>query len=501
MANKHWAEQLADEIVEKKKPPYVVGSGMTPSGPLHFGTLCEFLYPAKIRDMLVKNGKDAKFYFFADVLDAFDSIPLEMQEYEKQLTPHFGKPLAHVPGPTGRTKSFADHYLQELRSVMDKFGIECEIVPATETYSPGKMDSYAKFFLQNEKQAKEVTERSSGAEQKKDWSPIMPICKACGKIATTRVISQDGENYEYVCDKDVKYTKGCGYKGKDSIYNHNYKLVWRLDWPARQDAYGISYEGAGVDHFTKGGSRDTLEIVYREMFKKEPAIGYRHGFILIEGKKYSKSKGRGMGISDVMKLLPPEVITFLLVRPDLDENKDITPSKENMVRMVEEYEQSHGFAEKRPDELDRAGRKRALAYLLSGERHWKAQFRDIMMYHSVHQDWDKVGKLIGDEEGVQYLKPYLEEWKTRGFIPDEFNFIYNPKKAGGSVRELFSALADGMSADEIQNAVFNFAKEKEIAPGEFFKQIYLNLIGKERGPRLGKFIFALGVGRIKKDVL
>ncbi len=69
------------------------------------------------------------------------------------------------------------------------------------------------------------------------------------------------------------------------------------------------------------------------------------------------------------------------------------------------------------------------------------------------------------------------------------------------MKELFSSLAENMDADAIQNAVFNFAKENGIAPAEFFKQIYLTLIGKERGPRLGKFIFALGVAKVKKDVL
>ncbi len=501
MSNKHWAEQLADKVVERKKPPFAVGSGITTSGPAHMGTLCEFLYPSKVRDMLAKGGHEVKFYFMADILDAFDSVPLIMKEYEAQLTPHLGKPLAFVPDPTGKSRSFGDHFLDEVREVMRKFGIEAEIVRMNELYASGKMDKYAKFFLQNEKQAKELLERSSGAKQKKDWSPIMPICGNCGRIATTRVLSHDTENYEYACDKDVKYTKGCGHNGKDSVSNHNYKIVWRLDWPARQDLFNISCEGAGMDHFTKGGSRDTLEAVFAEMFRKEPPVGYKFGFILFQGKKYSKSKGIGMGISDLMALLPPEVITFVLIRPDLEENKNISPTKESMAKMVEEYEQSQGFAEKGFDSLDRAERKRALAYLLSGKRHWKASFRDIMMYHSLHQDWDKVGKLLGDEEGVRYLTPYLEEWKKRDYIPDEFNFIYSPKKAEGAVKELFLSLSEEMDADGIQNAVFNFAKSKGIQPGEFFKQIYFTLIGKERGPRLGKFIFALGVGRVKKDTL
>lgn len=499
--NLHWAEQLADEILQKKKPPFVISSGITTSGPAHLGTLCEFLYPSKIRDVLEKKGHKTEFYFMADIMDAFDSIPLSMQRYEKELVPHFGKPLAHVPDPTGKSRNFGEHFLDEVLEVMQKFGIDAKIVRMNELYASGKPDRYAKFFLENEKQAKEIVERTSGKEEKKDWSAIMPICSNCGKIATTRVIWHDSENYEYICDRNVKYTKGCGFRGKNSIYDHKYKITWRLHWPMWQDLFGTSCEGSGMDHFTKGGSRDTLEAVFREMFRKEPSIGYKFGFILFEGKKYSKSKGIGMGVSDLMGLLPPEVITFTLVRPDMQENKDITLKKENMVRMVEDYEQSQEFAAKGLENLDRAGRKRAMAYMLSGKRHWKALFKDALMYHSIYQDWEKTGKALGDVEGMKYLAPYVEQWIARGLVPDEFNFRYSPKKAEGAVREFFSSLDENADALAIHNAVFNFAKGKGIAPAEFFRQIYLTLIKKESGPRLGKLIFALGTGKVKNDVL
>lgn len=498
---KHWAEQLADEIIKKKKPPFVISSGITTSGPAHLGTLCEFLYPAKIRDILVKKGYATEFYFMGDILDAFDSIPLSMQKYEKVLEPHLGKPLAHVPDPTGKSANFGEHFLDEVIEIMGKFGIDAKIVKMNELYASGKVDRYAKFFLENEEQAKKIVEKSSGKDEKKDWSVIMPICEKCGKIATTRVLSHNSENYEYACDRDVKYTKGCGFIGKDSIYNHHYKITWRLHWPMWQDLFGTSCEGGGIDHFTKGGSRDTLEMVFREMFNKEPPIGYKFGFILFEGKKYSKSKGIGMGVSDLLSLLPSEVITFILVRPDLQENKDIVLKKENMLKMVEEYEQSQEFADKGFENFDRAERKRAMAYLLSGKRNWKLNFRDALMYYSIYQDWKKSGEALGDIEGMKYLAPYIEEWIRRDFIPDEYNFRYSPKKAEGAVREFFSSLPENADALAIHNLVFNFARERGIAPAEFFKQIYLTLISKERGPRLGKLIFALGVGKVKKDVL
>ena len=192
-----------------------------------------------------------------------------MEKYSKELEPHLGKPLCDVPDPTGKSKSFGDHFLDEVRELMKLFGVEAEVVRINEWYASGKIDKHIKFFLENEAQANEIIERTSGKTNSKDWSAIMPVCAKCGKIATTRVTSHDSENYEYVCDRNVKYTTGCGFNGKNSIYDHKCKLVWRLHWPMWHDLADTKSEGAGVDHFTKGGSHDTLSAVFKEMFKNQ----------------------------------------------------------------------------------------------------------------------------------------------------------------------------------------------------------------------------------------
>ncbi|MFA6530322.1 MAG: lysine--tRNA ligase [Candidatus Micrarchaeia archaeon] len=501
----HWTEQLARRAIEEKTEPYVISAGITTSGPAHLGTLCEFLFPGTIRKEIIKlSGKQCKFYFFADIYDAFDSVPVSMQQYEAQLNPYLGKPLCDVPDPTGKTKSFGDYFLDEVRGLMKKFGIEAEIVRINEWYADGRIDKYIKYFLENEAQAREIMERTSGKQQSKDWSAIMPVCANCGKIATTRVLSHDGENYEYICDRDVKYTKGCGYKGKNSIYDHKCKLVWRMHWPMWHDLAGTTLEGAGVDHFTKGGSHDTLEAVFKEMFKKPVPIGYKYGFILFEGKKYSKSKGIGMGVSDMITLLPVELIKYILLKPDLQENIDINPTSENLLKAIEDFQGAAVIAAdgKNPDELPRQDQKRLQAYLISTDkRNWKAQFLDVLLYYQVYGDWNEVGRMTGDPSGVEYLKPFVLEWIAREFIPEDYRFKYQPKKADGSVRGMFESLDAKLDALGIHNAVFEYAKANGVEPKEMFKMIYSTLIGKEKGPRIGKLVFALGVERVKKDVL
>ncbi|MEM3640753.1 MAG: lysine--tRNA ligase, partial [Candidatus Bathyarchaeia archaeon] len=47
-------------------------------------------------------------------------------------------------------------------------------------------------------------------------------------------------------------------------------------------------------------------------------------------------------------------------------------------------------------------------------------------------------------------------------------------------------------ADKIQNAIFNIAKKHGLQPANFFKILYLILIGAPQGPRLGPYMLAMG---------
>jgi lysyl-tRNA synthetase, class I len=504
----HWSELLAQQIIAEKREPYVISGGMTTSGPTHLGTVCELLFPQAIVDSLRYAGKEAKYYFVADIFDAFDGVPSVFEQYRAVLEPHLGKPLTEVPDPTGKTASFGDYFLADAKAAMDKFGVKPEIVRATDLYAKGAMDKYAKIYLKDEKKVRELVARTSLRDSLPDWwSPIMPVCEKCGKIATTRVVSHNGDSYEYACDRDVKYAKGCGHAGKAKISDHSYKLTWRLHWPAWMDHFGTSAEGAGVDHHTKGGSWDTLVAVFKEIFKKEPPIGYKFGFILFEGKKYSKSKGTGMGVSELMELIPPEVMKYILLKPDIQENVDITPTPQNVLRAIDDYEKALALISSgKLESLSRADRKRCLAAKLSSEgaeggRGWKTPFIDLILYRNLQKSWDQIVQATGDASSVIKLQPYIEAWEKKGFIPEEYAFAYKPQKAGGSAALFFSKLTPGMDALAIRNLSFAVAKENNVPPAKMFEECYLALLGKPRGPKLGKLVEAIGIDKVKKDVL
>ncbi|MDD5317735.1 MAG: lysine--tRNA ligase [Candidatus ainarchaeum sp.] len=506
LKGRHWSETLAESVVRQAKPPFMITSGITTSGPTHLGTLCEFLFPNAIRASLLQRGERAEFYFIADIYDAFDSIPSVFMQYEAELKPHLGKPLCDVPDPVGKSRSFGDHFLDEAKQVMGEFNVQPKIIRVVDTYKEGKFDSRARFFLENEAEARRVVAESSLRELPNWWSPIMPVCKGCGKIATTRVTSHAEGEYEYACDRDVEYTKGCGFKGKNRISDHEYKLTWRLHWPSWMEVFGTSAEGAGVDHHTRGGSWDTCQAVFREMFKREPPIGYKFGFILFRGKKYSKSKGIGMGVSDLLELMPPELITYLLIKPDLQENKDIDPTGEKLMAVYEDFQSASRLDAGAVSDESRADRKRHVAFRIAtgGKMNWGANFADLLMYYQLYRDWGKVGERSGDPRGAAYLRPYIEKWVAKGFAPDEYSFSFNPTKlppenpARNAARSFAAQLGEGMDALAIHNLVFSVAVADKVKPGELFEALYTALLGKKRGPRLGKLVEALGVGKARE---
>ena len=506
--NLHWSEQLAQEIMGGKKEPYVISGGLTTSGPTHLGTICELLFPQGIVDQLKFSGKKAKYIFVADIFDAFDAVPSVFEKYKSQLEPHLGKPLTDVPDPTGENASFGDHFLADAKLASDRFRIKPEFVRATDLYKSGAMDKYALLFLKEEAKVRELVARTSLRDSLPGWwSPIMPVCQNCGRIATTRVTSHKGDEYEYSCDRDVKYTKGCGHKGKNRISDHLYKLTWRLHWPAWQDHFGTSAEGGGMDHFTRGGSRDTLVAIFKEIFNKEPPVGYYWGFILFEGKKYSKSKGTGMSVNELVELIPIEVIKYMLLKPDLQENVDINPTPLNVLRTIEDYEKAIALlAAGNLEALSRADRKKALAARLASEsadggRGWKTPFLDILLYRNLQWGWDKIAEKTGDKTSVQKLSPYLEAWERKNFIPEEYAFSYKPQKAASNAAAFFAKLSPSMGALDIHNAAFSTAKELNVPPAKMFEECYMALLGKAKGPKLGKLIEALGIERVKGDVI
>ena len=500
MRNKHWTEILVDRLLEEKKAPYVITGGMTTSGPAHFGTVCEFMYPAVLQQSMQNRGVKAEFHFVGDILDAFDGIPYELQKYTGVLTPELGKPLGYTKDPLGCHSSLGMHYLEQARALMKLLSLDIEVIPVNQLYDSGKFDSYASLFLHEEEKVKEVVARTSmkKIEALNGWSPIMPICEGCGKIATTIVTWHNDDEYEYTCSRDVEYTKGCNFKGRAKLKDHRYKLQWRLHWPAWQAFFNSGIEGSGIDHMTKGGSATTAYSVHKEILNREPPILFKYGFVLIHGKKYSKSKGIGMSAIELTELIPPEILKYALIEPDIQKDKDIDPDGDKLIMLYDTVERISRL--KQAD--NRADEKKILAFNVAVKKlSWKSSFVDMLLDYQIYRDWKKVGEILDDPDGVEYLSPYIERWLARGYAPDRYNFSIKNVKIDSNkeaVGKFMSGLKLGMMDLEVHNLVYDNAKDAGIDANALFASIYTALIGKDKGPRIGKLIVSIGIDKAKE---
>jgi len=496
--NMHWSEIIAKKISERKKPPFVVAAGITPSGPVHPGTLCEFLYAHAISQQLKKYGKTT-YVFVSDDFDALDSVPEPLKDYAGIINEDMGMPLSIARDPKGCHKSFADHFIAETKEIMKIFGVKPKFLRASELYAGGKYDKYAMLLCERKDEVKKIVQESSlRNEMPADWFPILPLCERCKNIDKNVVLEYEDGRYRYRCSK-------CGYVGEDEIGNHRYKLLFRLDWPTRQKFLKVVVEGGSIDHHSPGGTIATLTEIHRKIYNEEPPYMYKFGLLKYHGKKYSKSKGIGHTVSELLTLAPPELIKYILFKPDIQEDKELVIDKETLFPILEEFRRisqarEGGGTGEQVQAMSRADHKKIIAFeLCNVKKIWKADVADMILYYNIYKDWKKVGELVGDPKGTQFLKTYLTIWMERGLVPDRYMFEISMKeKPNEIVRYFLSKLTPDMKAEEIHNTVFVVAGEKGVEAKDIFKDIYIWLIGKESGPRLGRMIYAIGVSRIKE---
>src|SRR5206468_2900559 len=133
----------------------------------------------------------------------------------------------------------------------------------------------------------------------------------CGRVATTDATGFDGAKVSYRCRGGTAGKKemvGCGHEGSTPL-RHG-KLTWRVEWAARWKILGVTCEPFGKEHAAAGGSYDTSKVICSEIFGYEPPMPVPYEYILVGGAKMAKSRGNVIALSELIEVLPPEVIRY-----------------------------------------------------------------------------------------------------------------------------------------------------------------------------------------------
>lgn len=522
-----WVDREVKKIKERHLHLEWVDDMKTPSGRIHVGALRGVVIHDLVYKALLENGVKAKYTYVFENHDPMDAIPayLDFSKWEK----YAGMQLYQIPSPGPGFKDYAEFYAQEFQKVFESINCHPEIIWTADLYKQGKMNGVIKEILDAAPKIREVYHRVSKATKPNDWYPFNVVCEKCQKIGTTYVYKWDGQYVHYRCQpRMVAWAKGCGYEGKISPFNGNGKIPWKVEWAAKWKVIGITVEGAGKDHMSKGGSHDIASSVCREVLNYPVPYPLAYEWFTIGGKKMSSSKGVGTSAKEVSQILPPDVFRFFIVRTPIETHLDFNPYGETILNIFDDYDRclsayfdklEQKIPEGKPGEitLDFARIVELSAVRpLPEKRLFLPRFRTIV--NLIKNTKSDLVKFFENQKGIKltkeekeilkerivfaqvYLKDHDEEKQRINFlekIPEDLELTNNQKKYLSKLSDRLKKLKTE-DRESIQKQIFAVLNENNFSAKEVFPALYQILIGRDFGPKVVDLILEFGVDKVSR---
>ena len=521
-------EEIAKKIIERNpdKEEYVCAAGVSPSGSIHVGNFRDFATPLFVVKALHKMGKKAKLICSWDEFDRCRKIPANVQaivgsDYDRYI----GCPYVDIPDPWGCHKNYAEHFEDEFMQALKSFGIEVESKFQAQMYRSGK---YQKEILESIHRRAEIFEildafktkdaSKSEEEQKaehdeelKKYYPVSVFCPQCHTDFTTiTALSEDETEADYVCR--------CGYQGHfDFKKDHNCKLGWKVDWAMRWRYEGVDFEAGGKDHASPTGSYANSKIISKKIFNYEAPIFQGYEFIGIKGMtgKMSSSSGLNLTPATLLKLYQPELILWLYAKTEPTKAFDFC-FDDGILRQYFEFDKMYTEYQNHQASEYNAG---IMYNCQVGDRVISTVPMSLLVQLGSIVDFNvpmletvfaKIGtpyKRADFADRLDRAKYWLEQCSPENVNKllkyrawDVYETLNDEEKA--EIAALYRYLSEeSYTLDELNVALYAIPKQifgtdidekkmKELQ-GSFFKTVYKLLIGKEKGPRLYLFLYAI----------
>ncbi|MCI8892340.1 MAG: lysine--tRNA ligase [Eubacterium sp.] len=515
----HWSEEIARKIIEQKpdKEEYVCATGISPSGSIHIGNFRDIATSYFVVLALRKLGKKARLMHSWDELDRLRKIPVNVANVNPDMEKYIGYPYVDVPDPftNDSESSYAKYFEQEFMQSIQKFGIEIDYRYQAAMYRAGKYTAYIKQALQERHKIFDILDSFRTQEAKpgerENYYPVSIYCSKCGKD-TTKIISFHEE------DLTAEYECTCGHKDHfDFNTNFNCKLAWKIDWPMRWLYEDVDFEPGGKDHAAPGGSYDTSSVISREIFHHEPPVFQAYEFIGLRGAtgKMSGSTGLNLTPETLLKIYQPEMILWLYSRAEPTRSFDfcfddgILKQYFEFDKMYDQYQS--GSADDRTNAIMHncqvAGHTistvpMGLLVQLGSVVNFNPQVLETV--------FEKIGTPYKEHdfsERLELAKNWLELCSPENVNRlcqhrnwDVYETFSEEEKL--EIKNLYEYLLEGnYNLEELNQKIYaipvdvynleDTGKERKKLQGTFFQNVYKLLIGKEKGPRLYLFLYAI----------
>jgi len=521
-----WADKIADQLKHRKVKKHVVHGMWTPSGFFHIGNARpELINPSFIHKSLLKKGLKSEQNFIIDDFDDFDKIPNGIDVDKEEFDKHLGKPLRDVPSPETGYESWAHFFQKDVLSHLESFGLRPNVLSSYDSYKEGLFDKDIRIVLDKSEQVRKIWNEVTNAKKAKGWIPVMIVCEECGKIATTRITKWNGNEVEYSCNLTRDYVKGCRYKGKTKPEKGRAKLPWRLHWAANWHVHRTTFESAGKDHFSAGGSVETSQKIAKEIFGIEGPLQTPTEFLLIDSTKLSGSAGNVVSLGNWLEFAEPELLRFMMISYkqntvinfDLHSNKFFLLAdrydkaeqayfqkgdkgkREMQLTEIYEFSQTRKIPEKMPVQLNYSNA--AMIAQTFPDKPLKE------LIETLHKNgWIKRKTLTAeDKEKLTKRINLAKNWLDK-YAPEDVKFVVQdevPKglRLSSNEKEALHLVASKLKEKEwdqkkLFEEFYNICEKIKIKNTDFFKAAYTVLLNKDRGPKLAPFILTLGKERV-----
>ena len=494
-----------DKLAERVSGPQLINDSKTPSGRVHVGALRGVLIHDAVFRTLKDRGIPVRYTFGVDDYDPLDELPAGHAEF---FSPYLGAPLCQVPPPPGSSApDVAEHYITEFFDIFRELGVEAETYRMRDIYRSGQFNEAIDAILNNAARVRGVYKDVSNSERPDTWYPFQVVCEACGRIGTTEVSDYDGREVTYTCRPDlVSWATGCGHAGKVSPFDGQGKLPWKLEWTAKWKTFGVTIEGAGKDHNTKGGSRDVSATCLRAIFDQHPPLNIPYEFFLVGGAKMSSSKGIGVSARDMADFLPPEILRFVMIRTQPKQPVNFSPDEKSIIKIFNDFDRFHTRTYHDPKVSPDDKRVYQLSQIVPQGDFYAADFQLVATVAQLpHLDLaSEVEKRKGapltpaEQKQLARRAQAASYWLEHYASPEERIVLQDtlPERAGeltASQRAFLHQLADCLPGvvwedSVLQTAVFDVARLTPLAPAQAFKALYRVLLDRDSGPKAGNLL-------------
>ena len=525
----HWSDKLAQQIIDRNpnKEEYVCAAGISPSGSIHIGNFRDIATSYFVVKALRKKGKKARLLFSWDEFDRMRKVPVNVAKVNSDMEKFIGCPYVDVINPftDSDATSYAEYFEKEFEESIVKFGIEMDYRHQAAMYRSGKYTEYVLLALKKRKEIFDILDshRTQDAEEgeRDAYYPVSIYCPECGRD-TTKITSLSDD-----CTK-AEYTCKCGHCGTfDFTKDFNCKLAWKIDWPMRWMYEGVDFEPGGKDHASTNGSYDTAKDIARKIFGYNPPLFQGYEFIGISDNnvstgKMSGSTGLNLTPATLLKLYEPEVLLWLYAKNEPLKAFNFCLD-DGILRQYFEFDKM--LTDVRNGNANELTQEVMELCKVEGREVECVPMGLIVQLGSVVDFNEKMLEVVFEKIGTPYKAEQFAARLERAKFwlekcsPENVNTLCakrnwevyetldeNEKK---EIKDLFAFLSagnydlDGLQTElyAIPARVYGLSKEDKALKaiqGKFFRNVYMLLINKEKGPRLYLFLYAIEKERYLK---